>query len=275
MKKILLLKILFLLTGFQLNAQILNSSFENWTFDSLQNENPVGWETNNLSYTNSIVKTSDSHSGNFAMKLNIPKDTMFVGFEGGEATAWVFNSPNIIRNSTIGLSFYVKCDILSDYASAFVLVYGRDGCGQCLGYWSTDTLIPTYSLIEIPFDLSKIDNNFHDSITVFFFTTSPTNSQGIALGSISLKIDDVKLIEEHVKTSDFMVYPNPTTDKIEITSKENIVSIELIDLQGRQVLSEIINSLNYTIDVSGLQNGQYLLKMRTKDKVLIEKIEKL
>lgn len=266
MKKILLLKILFLFIGFQLKAQIQNDGFEDWLVDSLQNENPLGWQTTNVNYRNSILKTTDSYSGNFAMKLGIPKDTMFVGFEGGIANTWAF-SPNIVRNSAIGLSFYVKCDNLSDYISAFVAVYGRNLNGQCLGSWWVDTLIPTYSLVEIPFDLSKIDTDFnlHDSITVFIFASSPTNSQGLGLGSISLKIDDVKLIDEPeiVNGDEFKIYPNPAVNELQIsvTSSKVPFNFMIYDELGSLIHKGFSETELASVKTENWSQGHYLMKL--------------
>jgi ELWxxDGT repeat protein len=55
------------------------------------------------------------------------------------------------------------------------------------------------------------------------------------------------------------VYPNPANAELNIETTKDIVRYEIIDLTGRLILSEMIQSNTGTIDVSKLQNGMYLL----------------
>ena len=67
-------------------------------------------------------------------------------------------------------------------------------------------------------------------------------------------------------SSNFMVYPNPSSSILNITSKGflmDIRSIEIFDVAGKNVLSANHNSNQ--IDVQKLQNGIYLLKINTNN----------
>ncbi|MDI9308737.1 MAG: T9SS type A sorting domain-containing protein [Limnohabitans sp.] len=61
--------------------------------------------------------------------------------------------------------------------------------------------------------------------------------------------------------SDFSIYPNPTNDIINISSSENIKSIEVYSLEGRKIKSVATSS----IDISDLSNGMYLVQLQTED----------
>ncbi|PWN68825.1 T9SS C-terminal target domain-containing protein [Chryseobacterium phosphatilyticum] len=73
------------------------------------------------------------------------------------------------------------------------------------------------------------------------------------------------------KTS-FAIYPNPVKDILHIQSKDEVIKAEIYDGAGR-----IINSMhvkgNY-MNVSELSKGNYMIKMYTKDKTMVQKFIK-
>lgn len=55
-------------------------------------------------------------------------------------------------------------------------------------------------------------------------------------------------------------YPNPVTNQLQIDSKENIVSVTLIDLSGKELKVELVQN---AINMSELSKGVYTLKIQT------------
>jgi hypothetical protein len=75
---------------------------------------------------------------------------------------------------------------------------------------------------------------------------------------------------EESSESDFKIYPNPTSSKINIISQRNIEQIELFDLTGKSLfIKHSINSRSFQLDVSKFQKGVYLLKI---DGVVFRKV---
>ena len=68
------------------------------------------------------------------------------------------------------------------------------------------------------------------------------------------------------------IFPNPTTDNININSESDIQMVEIYNLQGQRVAVE--NGNVRTINVSNLSNGMYLLKVTTEKGVSSYKINK-
>jgi len=71
------------------------------------------------------------------------------------------------------------------------------------------------------------------------------------------------------------IFPNPANDVINIDYNNNNVenvNIDLFDIYGE--LKGSYNKAMNNIDISSLQNGLYLLKFQTKDKVIIKKFIK-
>ncbi|MEO9871498.1 BspA family leucine-rich repeat surface protein [Ekhidna sp.] len=71
---------------------------------------------------------------------------------------------------------------------------------------------------------------------------------------------------------DISVYPNPVADKLMIKTPEE-VQISLTDLNGRVIIREKEGSL-FEMDLSQLENGIYLLMIRSEDQVTSRRIIK-
>ena len=63
---------------------------------------------------------------------------------------------------------------------------------------------------------------------------------------------------EDISSNYFKIYPNPTTDFVNIEGSQQVLLANLFDINGRKIKS--INTQN-PIDVSGLQKGVYLLNI--------------
>ncbi len=74
-----------------------------------------------------------------------------------------------------------------------------------------------------------------------------------------------------VKESDessIKVFPNPAGDFIQLemlSSSSNVQEVQIYDISGKKVLSEICNSATSSLDVSQLDTGMYILHLRTSD----------
>jgi beta-glucanase (GH16 family) len=101
----------------------------------------------------------------------------------------------------------------------------------------------------------EIDPNFTQSSMVIDYVRVYQN--------VALSLDD-----EFAST--FGVYPNPTSDKINITSKEPIDRIELYDVLGKVVLRQEKNLK--TIDVSQIMAGVYVLKIYSNNQFAIKRV---
>lgn len=55
----------------------------------------------------------------------------------------------------------------------------------------------------------------------------------------------------------FSVFPNPTSDFLNISSTDNIEFVKVFDMNGRLVISYTYNTTNVKVDVLNLTNGYY------------------
>jgi hypothetical protein len=85
-------------------------------------------------------------------------------------------------------------------------------------------------------------------------------------------------IEDHILESSLLIYPNPTSDFINIQSDQadNIVSeIRILDMAGRELLLQSNIKLGYAaiqLDVSELSKGAYVLEISSDNERVSKKI---
>ena len=128
----------------------------------------------------------------------------------------------------------------------------------------------------ITWDISAWDNLYAEYMTaVVFFFDVQTNNPSETGADASLDVFDVddfvfgefaSLSIKNNSLSDFTVYPNPTTDFVNINSANTIDSYRIHDLTGRVVKRSSPNSNNFRIDVTSLNKGVYMVKLNSGDK---------
>ena len=65
----------------------------------------------------------------------------------------------------------------------------------------------------------------------------------------------------------FTAYPNPVQTTLHIASNTELLSAELYNLYGQMVLKIQPNTTSTEIDVQGLPNGIYILKVKNASQV--------
>lgn len=75
-------------------------------------------------------------------------------------------------------------------------------------------------------------------------------------------------------TKSIIIYPNPVSDVINISSRNKIKDINLTDATGRKVLHTIINNNTSSLDLRPLLPGIYHLHINTGDEIIIKRITK-
>lgn len=160
--------------------------------------------------------------------------------------------------------------------------------------------------------LTDVANNFHvytmnwspDQITflidnVGYYTYKPSTQNSatwpfdldqfillnVAMGGIggaidagftesSMVIDYVKIYQNTTASTDdvfankFSVYPNPSSDILNIKTNEIIDKLELYNTLGQLILTKKANNVN----VSGINNGFYILKIYSGNKTVSKKV---
>lgn len=100
------------------------------------------------------------------------------------------------------------------------------------------------------------------------FLNLSTYLSGYLNGDANLAVGNNESVHSSV------MFPNPTTGIISISSPINMKTIELYDLQGKRLLSKDENIK--TVDISYFKNGVYLMYLLSENgEVIVKRIEKM
>lgn len=108
---------------------------------------------------------------------------------------------------------------------------------------------------------------------VFFPDFAPRNQDNV------IYIDDITfsaiLGVDEFQSANFKVYPNPATDTWTIKSQNSLInSMELIDIQGKQVMLLKPNALEMKVDTANLSQGIYIARINSGNGVETLKLVK-
>lgn len=68
------------------------------------------------------------------------------------------------------------------------------------------------------------------------------------------------------------VYPNPAVDRVQVTSKEMINTIQIIGLYGGVVYQITPQQKDIAIGIDDLKNGLYIISIETESGITREKL---
>ncbi|ASK31341.1 hypothetical protein CEY12_15050 [Chryseobacterium sp. T16E-39] len=96
--------------------------------------------------------------------------------------------------------------------------------------------------------------------------------EGVAMYGYSINVDEVTVSAGALSTSEvnhkkdlFKLYPNPTSDYVNITSETKISEISIIDLSGKKMGTFSVEGLTAKISVQELPSGNYIIKVNNAD----------
>lgn len=270
-------------TGVTSQPELLSGDFEQWT--DVTTENLVAWNADYDDHNIHSIKTTDTHSGNYAVELK----TYLAEHEDQPApqSAQVMNgyySDNCngncyplggspFNNQTDVLEFYYKYQPAGTDHANVGLYFKKKGSGMDGWYGGADLYASSaYKYAEVPINLPFVP----DSI-IIQFQSSNWNTISMANIGSTLKIDDIIFRSQKTGINDISAkevtfYPNPA-DKGFYLPKDLIVDeITISDIRGAKILNS--SDVNNYVDVSNLPKGIYIVRLQTKEGVYIGKLMK-
>ena len=124
-------------------------------------------------------------------------------------------------------------------------------------------------------DLSSVSNQNIDRF-VLFLDQSVVNWDTYYLDDFHLS--DIPLETQFLEVSgDIKIFPQPAKNVVNISSVNSISSVSVLDITGKSIIntSFLKNKNNFTIDISFLDAGVYLVSVVLNDKVITKKIKVL
>ena len=137
--------------------------------------------------------------------------------------------------------------------------------------------VPDYDTITWDFgngDYSSEDNPTYSYLEAgdYNITATVTNECGYAQYSRLINIETLRT--EEITENEFKIHPNPANHIIKITSSQLLEKITVFDTNGRSLKRIRILSKNYSLDISDLSGGFYLLEIESDNKKTIKKFIK-
>lgn len=238
---------------------ILNSSFEIW-LDSMGVRMPFGWYTSEASDSGSAVRTTDAHSGIYALKLT-----------GSDTMAYA----STITYCQVGRNYY-----FSGWAKSTAFI-----AGSFIITWLKLSQEPVTDPVIIPI-FRRTSYYNHTRIVQAPDSAIMVNINVVAFPGVTIYVDDVTLrdtvlvgVEENhyplsADHSSLKVYPNPAQNHltIRLPQSANCTEIKIFDGTGQIVKVEKFKGLKeQRISLDGIKSGIYFLRAIVNNKEVIEK----
>jgi hypothetical protein len=152
----------------------------------------------------------------------------------------------------------VQLDVKGNKATYSFRKAGNGGPG---GHGGVLLKIKTKS--DLP-DGSSVINN----VIVNFEYDAPINVNGTATTFANLKVAENQLDKS------ITIYPNPAISVVTVNGANAIQMVQVYDVQGRLLQTNIGNATNYVIDIADKSNGIYFFKVTSDKGMKVERVVK-
>lgn len=246
---------------------ILNNSFENWTpllWDEID-----GWNTTNKWYIGEplmpVVKTTDVHTGNFAVQLNT-----FIDSRGdtswSQITNGIFGDNQMeggvpFSGNPTSVEFYYKYAPVGNDTAYFNIEFKKTGFSS---QWVGTNISGSASSYTLNSNFLPLLNS-PDSLMIYISAGRNPGTQ--------LKVDDINFVfpvsvSEFVDVEKIVAYPNPVKEVLNIRfnlKADKNIKIRLVDIVGKELTSLDFGNLsigtyNQTFNVSSYSSGVYFIE---------------
>lgn len=243
--------------------------------NSLSNWNTNGWGITNSSFVSSPSSITDSPSGNYSNNAN-----KYVSLK---------NSLDLTNASYAHLQYYTKFSTEKNYD--FVNIYistnnGSSWTALCSKYQTPPSsyggTTPVYDGKQTDWVKEEIDLTPYvgNLVTFKFVLTSDIYStdDGFYFDDFLVrKIINTSGVKENFNQENIIIYPNPSSENINILSSFNINSISIQDVTGKTIKEfQNIHQKEFKINMD-VENGMYFITIKdnqnniTREKIIISR----
>ena len=99
-----------------------------------------------------------------------------------------------------------------------------------------------------------------------------TIAVGVSPGNLALDVRMNIGVEELSGQYSLSISPNPTNGVIKIQSEKMIKEIAVIDASGRVLISQKVNNINVSIDITDLESGVYFVRSEIGSELIVERV---
>jgi hypothetical protein len=93
-------------------------------------------------------------------------------------------------------------------------------------------------------------------------------------GTFKVSAYDASLSNEEFDNTNFLAYPNPVRDVLNVNYSSEISAVRVLNLLGQEVISQEVNTTSAQIDMSQLSTGTYIVNVTVGDTIKVIKVVK-
>lgn len=121
------------------------------------------------------------------------------------------------------------------------------------------------------YDVSS-NTNFDNIDQIRFLGFGGVSNMNVKIDEITISASSLSIDEFDINRNGFAVYPNPTTDYINVKNVYDEVDYQIIDIQGAVIVQGKINQNNSEINLTKLPLGLYFLKIDNQQSIKVLKL---
>jgi len=275
--------------------QLPNNDFETW--NTFQNDEPEYWNTFNLYYIinnkqPNVTRSSDAHSGNSSISVKTAPISLFGSKYDtlGIATTGTFTENGYtggfsMHSKPDSMTFYYKYNnsaLITDMAVVYAQ-FSKFSGNKTTIVDSGFALLPAsyiWKKVLVKFDTSsqKPDTcNIVLASSALIFGPGGVGNQ-LLIDDILFYYKGVGIPLEQISQNDVLVFPNPTSDFVNILCNPKIIdkSVRITSLDGKNILfnQDFHDTELITLDISNYSSGLYVINILFGNRVFTTQIIK-
>jgi hypothetical protein len=201
-----------------------------------------------------------------------------ISVAGNDIMAWAGNDcQGIVLNTGVDASAF------TNYNVDIYIEDGTDLAGKVFNLKFVGT--PTSVIKEINHDLNALQPNIGEWVsltgTVDLSTMSGFKEFAVTTNlANSVWYDNLYVYKgtplslEEIDGFNFVAYPNPVENILNVSAGNVVESVTIFDLTGREVMRTTPNATAFSLDVSSLNKGMFLVKVKAGKQELTTKLVK-
>lgn len=281
-------------TSFSLSNLSGSTSYNIWVRSACGTPNGNGAWIGPITFRTLCLATEVPYTENFE-SINNPSQTNCTSIlnvdNGNEWMVVEYPSVNFTSNTLYQYNYenasntwFFTQGINLNAGTQYTISYRYGNLGQTLGKLKVSYGIANNAnsmVNEIADHPGIVDSTYETHTETFTPTATDTYYFGFHAYSEALNalmLDDISittaLSNVDFTASDFKFYPNPVKDVLTLSYIQNISNVAVYNLLGQRVIENVINSNTTQVDMSGLNSGSYLVKVRFENHTKTIKIIK-
>jgi hypothetical protein len=245
---------------------------EGFTFNYTSEKTSNNYCSSNLLQTKITTKSGSIENGSRTADYDSDNGNGRISSNGRDNACYWAIAPEGVRQVKFAFSQF-------DLAQGDIIeIYPFQGTAE-IDYRAWRERVPelTFSLLDNKPDLNHIYTLSTATALIRFRTDNNLTATGFKL--YWEESTGIQKPESNFGLTDLSIYPNPANDVIKVSltaEKEEELQIRLYDVLGKELYSipaiQVLGQHEENINISGFSQGLYLLRIRTSQGVITEKI---